>query len=771
MLIPVTSDSLPVRLEILVENAKNLPVMNKSNNSCDAFVEVRFLETVEKTDVVTSLNPAWTNEPFVFDTDEKEISEEWLQFRVMDYDTYSANDAIGRVNVDCNILLERMRNTGIDTLEETLTMKVYDTIHGLRGDLTFQIKLQLLMIYNPLNYVQIYAGPNIPKDKKVCELIGLVDNIRCEKDPDYEWLDKIRTPRRTNDARQSAIRSTLRDAIIGLAQKTAKLGGNVILGFSEFVDMEGSTSDLLTCRVFGTAVKLIDKNVNILPYSGLVKPVLTIDKVPEDRQLAMGSLVLARAVHFLDEDENPETVRSAYWNALRAELYQQAKTVGCNLVIGYKESMTVNEGVALLTCVGTAVLFSDGTETPTIQVIFNNGSSRNSPVILKDEREKEKEVKEKKPLFKFAIGEGREKRSDSTPRSFRCMQYHSPEDENMFVQATKIIPCAYCKQGHVPEFMLSTQFCPPPQYYIGPRNFVQVSVCKKIPSDPNEVTDYANDIANALPYSDHELLGNLMNEAKTVNSSGNAIFALEVTCAICDDSLVCTMTGVLIRLNVISKSDTSSPSISNVLSFSSLQRQSDARRFSWGTVRDAIKFKSSGVFQSNLTLKVLNLKQDDNSSGGKTRLRLNTIVDKVRRKQHREYVTHVVFERHLSLSIGVHEFGTAGNVSSIAGVHLSGILSPNFINRDFVDNNVATARFSDVFVREDLSTAVKDSTTVDGFVTNALEERIASIKCFMGLGGSNCQVSNMRLTCPQFNVSKEHAHIIMIVSTDLFNLT
>lgn len=57
---------------------------------------------------------------------------------------------------------------------------------------------------------------------------------------------------------------------------------------------------------------------------------------------------------------------------------------------------------------------------------------------------------------------------------------------------------------------------------------------------------------------------------------------------------------------VFQKTEAASPSITNVLSFSSLQRQHDARRFSWGTVRDAIRFKPT--VQSNLTLKILNIK-------------------------------------------------------------------------------------------------------------------------------------------------------------------
>eukprot|EP00081_Caenorhabditis_elegans_P025342 NP_508464.2 Uncharacterized protein CELE_F52H2.7 [Caenorhabditis elegans] len=874
MLIPVCNERLPVRLEICVISAKALPVMNKSINSTDAFVEVRFLETIDKTDVVTSLNPVWNSEQFVFDTDERELTEEWLQLRVMDHDTYSANDAIGRVNIDCNIFMERMRMAKTEVLDETFSFKVYDTIYGNRGELTISVKMHLLMQYNPKNYVHIISTTSIPTGLRISDIFGLVDHIRCEKDPDYEWLDKIRTPRATNEARQNAIRVTMRDSIMGIAQKAYKMGGNAIFGLQEYVDMEGSASDLLTCRLIGTCAKIVHESCVPLRYGKPAKPIFTIDKLPGERQIGLGSLLTSRSIKLLNEDEDPESVRRSYWVSLRAEIFQQARSIGCNLIIGYTEAVNVNEGVALLTCTGTAVMMSDGSETFGMNYAANDTSARNSPVVVRESVEKEN--KERKALFKFNGSEGREKRSDSAPRAFRCNQFHSPSHETKYHSPSKVLPCSYCKKktftvktdceflplfdrkikqfhtnsgkgkfaefavfqacrilkclikilfstkgfdkklnerklsivfvhvlfkrirrkikpwtiqnypdqkhdfqhfqlnklnGLVSEFILSTQQCPPPQYYAGPRNFIQVSVCKKISSDPNETADYASDIGNALPYSDHELIGNLLTEAKSVYPLGNAIFALDITNAVCDDSLVCIITGVLVRLLVIQKADAASPSISNVLSFSSLQRQHDARRFSWGTVRDAIRFKPT--VQSNLTLKILNIKQgvdDNNSSSAKSRLRLNTIVDKVRRKQHKEYVSHVVFERHMSLSIGIHENQSAGNATSIAGVHLSNSLYPQFVNKDVIEGMLPVARFSDVFVREDLTTAVRDSTTVDGFVTSALEERITTIKSILSLGGSNAVVANMRISCPQFNVSKEHAHIILLVSVDFYTV-
>jgi len=62
--------------------------------------------TTYKTEVYRhSLNPCWNSDCFRFEVDDEELQDEPLQIRIMDYDTYSANDAIGKVYIDLNPLL------------------------------------------------------------------------------------------------------------------------------------------------------------------------------------------------------------------------------------------------------------------------------------------------------------------------------------------------------------------------------------------------------------------------------------------------------------------------------------------------------------------------------------------------------------------------------------------------------------------------------------------------------------------------------------------
>ncbi|PAV88382.1 hypothetical protein WR25_05976 [Diploscapter pachys] len=771
MLIPICCERLPVRLEIAIISAKSLPIMDKSINSTDAFVELRYLDSIEKTDVVTSLNPVWNSDYFLFDTDEKELSEEWVQFRVMDHDTYSANDAIGRVNLDCNVLVERMRVTKTDSCEETMIMKIYDTLYGIRGELTFKVRIHLLMQADYSNYVQMFTGSKLPQDLKAIEIVGIIDNICCEKDPDFEWLDKIRTPRATNEARQNAIRETLREAAIGLAHKADKQQANVIMGYKEYVDMEGEGSNLITVRALGTAFRVVPAKHSVSPYGKPQKPVLTISNLPNDRISGIGSWVTAKAVQVLENVEEPEMLRKNWWNTLRCELYQQALSIGCNLVIGYEEQFVVHQGVAVISASGTAVVLGKEEEgsSASISTPSEPPNSRGSPMNAPPSESFV--VKEKKPIFKFQFNEARDKRSDSIPKPlyFRCSQFHAPPGLSKFPVPVKCNPCSYCKSGVVPEMILSTTSCPPSQYYTGPRSFIQVNVTRKLQSNTADLENFAIDIGNSIPFADHDLIGSLLSEAKTINLHANAIFDLRYVFSLSEDCLVVVATGILLRLLSIPKADLSSP-ISNVLSFSSLQRHNDARRFSWGTVRDAMRFNKSSSMAPSITLKILNLKQPSplGEDPLRNKISLNSIVEKVRRKQQKEYISHVVFERHLSLTIGIHEAQLAANSGNIAGVHLSSSLHPGFINKDIADSNsIVLTRFSDVFVREDLSNSVKDSTSVDGFVTAVLEERIQSAKSLLTLAGSNAAISSVRIGCPQFNVSKEHAHIILLFSFDL----
>ena len=102
--------------------------MDRSSETTDAFAEVRIRGEAFKTEVCKkSLNPTWDSDWFRFDVDDCDLQEENLQIRIMDYDIYSANDAIGKVHIDLNPLLLKADDNGQKQINFSGWLPIFDT--------------------------------------------------------------------------------------------------------------------------------------------------------------------------------------------------------------------------------------------------------------------------------------------------------------------------------------------------------------------------------------------------------------------------------------------------------------------------------------------------------------------------------------------------------------------------------------------------------------------------------------------------------------------
>jgi len=191
------SNTMPGKIKVKILAGRNLPVMDRSGDTTDAYVELKFGNITYKTDVCRkSLNPQWNSEWYRFEVDDAELQDEPLQIRLMDHDTYSANDAIGKVYINLNPLLlpgvlpsvkniwtlEAAMNTAgsqgmynykiciiirntliyfvyfsnvfsllcIFFIGSVMTgwIPVYDTMHGIRGEVNIIIKVELFSDFN-----------------------------------------------------------------------------------------------------------------------------------------------------------------------------------------------------------------------------------------------------------------------------------------------------------------------------------------------------------------------------------------------------------------------------------------------------------------------------------------------------------------------------------------------------------------------------------------------------------------------------------------------
>ncbi|XP_061729514.1 C2 domain-containing protein 5 [Cydia pomonella] len=257
---------MPGKIKVKVLAGRNLPVMDRASDTTDAFVEIKFGGVTHKTDVCRkSLNPHWSStEWYRFEVDESELQDEPLQLRLMDHDTYSANDAIGKVVISLAPLLARVANTkgGAAAPHGGAMMSgwipVFDTMHGIRGELNVIVKVELFSDFNKYKTsscgVQFFHCPMIPPGYKVTAIHGFVEELVVNDDPEYQWIDKIRTPRASNEARQVAFikLSNQVQRLVGL--KAAELGANAVVGYQQDFDLEGEAG--VVARAIGTAVSI-----------------------------------------------------------------------------------------------------------------------------------------------------------------------------------------------------------------------------------------------------------------------------------------------------------------------------------------------------------------------------------------------------------------------------------------------------------------------------------------------------------------------------------
>ena len=139
---------MPGKIKVKILAGRNLPVMDRSSDTTDAYVEIKFGNTTYKTDVCRkSLNPQWNSEWYRFEVDDSELQDEPLQLRLMDHDTYSANDAIGKVYINLNPLLLPGVSPPVKNIW-TLEATVNSSVGSQRGLTLFNTLLNESMIEN-----------------------------------------------------------------------------------------------------------------------------------------------------------------------------------------------------------------------------------------------------------------------------------------------------------------------------------------------------------------------------------------------------------------------------------------------------------------------------------------------------------------------------------------------------------------------------------------------------------------------------------------------
>ncbi|XP_065179725.1 C2 domain-containing protein 5-like [Sycon ciliatum] len=243
---------MPCTVIIRVPEARNLPVMDRQSESTDAFVEVRLGkdENLRRSEVCRhSLNPVWESlEGFVFEVDDDELQNEPLQVRVIDHDKISAHDVIGRVYISLGPLLLSNAQSLPPFLDGWFP--IYDTLRGVRGEVRIVVRLDVLVDANRYRQsstgVTFCAASSLPSGYAV-RLHGFVEELVFNDDPEHQWIDNIRSKRKSNEERQSLLQKLACSLQRKVGVKVQEAGANSVLGYRQCIDLEGESGIVLRC--------------------------------------------------------------------------------------------------------------------------------------------------------------------------------------------------------------------------------------------------------------------------------------------------------------------------------------------------------------------------------------------------------------------------------------------------------------------------------------------------------------------------------------------
>ncbi|PRP78644.1 C2 calcium-dependent membrane targeting domain-containing protein, partial [Planoprotostelium fungivorum] len=407
---------MPCTVKVRVIEARNLPVMDRSSDLTDAYVELRFLDSVKKTEIRRkTLNPIW-NEDFRFEVpQDSQLQDHPIKLKVYDHDVVSADDVIGTIHVDLNCLLNKSGG------QIAGWFPIFDTLRGIRGDLNIVVKVELFGDVNEFREastgVQFIASSKPELFHEIVESQGLVAYIVVKSDPEYHWMDNFRASRISNEERQLLLYNLSGKLRRHIGKKAIEMGGNTVLGYNQYFDLEGENG--IVARGYGTccttkdireggintedASPLVPKKIASLniPHSGSLENMSTILSTPEIKDNMMnssnfpvklltlnnfeiedverfGGIVIARSVKYLSHAKSSSAkggkkLRNEWWQEIREEIRTHARFFGCDTVIGYHEMFTMDcdKEICVLTAVGTAAMMSSKYSGP----IFNDQTS------------------------------------------------------------------------------------------------------------------------------------------------------------------------------------------------------------------------------------------------------------------------------------------------------------------------------------------------------------------------------------------------------------
>lgn len=509
---------MPCILKVRVIEAADVLLSEKIPS---VFVEIKFSssfptdlsESTLRTSTIGKGDSLIWNEDFRFEViDEVDLQTHPLTLRLGDGTTF-----LGALSLDLNPL--------VCDPEAIISgfFPISDTEDGIQGRINIQAKI---LYFGEANspVIKFFVSPFEPQSFKIVEMIGLVDVLLTESDPEYHWTDSFRATRTSNAARHSTLSKLTGELKKLIGEKVSEMGGNAVVGFSYSFDFEPFSTSIIA-RGLGTAVKLISvldeepdsADSKAIHSSSIILPatmeLFTLKSIPEGSFSALrgiGGLVTSKSVKLLTRGEKKQE-REQWLFEIREEIKSHAKMLKCTHVLGYSESISVSNDLLVISAVGTAVL---------LNVSLVKGS------MFTEEELPSQEAIPSTPVFRWK----------------KCFPFHSTLHKRAVspfeMDFTK---CNDCKKRNVPEILLCTIASPffYPNALLYPPSLIDAYTCRAKRTKEGETN--ATAVSNAIPFIEYDIHRQLLYKMRL--KGFNVVFDISYKLEIGEDFIVAVALG------------------------------------------------------------------------------------------------------------------------------------------------------------------------------------------------------------------------------------
>lgn len=410
------------------------------------------------------------------------VNDEWIELEPLVLKLYASSSIYSQIGLQETLIGNAILSiANRDNFEGWIP--VYDSLSGIQAE----IRLTLKFTFIDKSIKAIPFEKKLPTGYGV-SILGFVEELICESDPEFEWTDNFRSPRTSNDARVLTVARLNAKLMSQIRLKSMALGAEFILGAQQYIDFEGDSG--IVARFIGTACRKNDDNrFKLMPAVKSDVIFLTFNEIPIGAQLR--GMVSARSVKFLgkltSKREDVE-IRDEWWQELRNEIRTQVKNLNCAACIGYSEKATIFEDVCTLTATGTAIRLSK--EFSKFKLLYPNEKIN---IWLYERILQNGSKKLRKP----------------------CSSIHIAPSSNR--SQLRLSPCGLCKGKFVAEITLSTSKLPYGLPICNEGSFIFVSVSKTREKTKARTDGRENDavrISDQLVFAEIELYKKLVFRLK-----------------------------------------------------------------------------------------------------------------------------------------------------------------------------------------------------------------------------------------------------------------